>query len=78
MVENVPPNASAAADSQSVEQRSAAIIQELITLDNSYFGKDRIKVIRAKLDEGVALLDSKPIDLGKCKTIISLSLFTVT
>jgi len=32
-------------------------------LDKTFFGKDRVRVIRQKLEEGVALLDSKPIDL---------------
>ena len=46
-------------------QKSKDIIEELNVLERTFFGKDRVKVIRAKLDEGVALLDSKPIDLGK-------------
>ena len=32
-------------------------------LDKTYFGKDRSKMIKAKVDEAVACLDSKPIDL---------------
>ena len=64
MVENVSPNG---AENASVEQKSAEIIKELGALDRTYFGKDRVKVIRTKLDEGVALLDTKPIDLVQNK-----------
>lgn len=48
-----------------VEQTVADIITDLKTTDRSYFGKDRTKVIKGKIDEAVVLLDSKPIDLGK-------------
>jgi hypothetical protein len=48
-----------------VEQQVAAIIDELKITDRAYFGKDRVKVIKAKIDEAVVLLDTKPIDMGK-------------
>jgi hypothetical protein len=34
-----------------------AILEELKTIDRTYFAKDRLKVIRVKIDEAVALLD---------------------
>lgn len=46
-----------------VEQQTKLIIVELEKLDRSYFGKDRVKTIKAKLEEAVAILDTKPIDL---------------
>jgi hypothetical protein len=49
----------------SVETQVAAIIEDLKTTDRAYFGKDRVKLIKAAIDSAVALLDSKPIDLGK-------------
>lgn len=51
--------------SLSVEQQVTSIIDELKQTDRAYFGKDRVKIIKAKIDEAVVLLDSKPIDLGK-------------
>ena len=50
---------------RTVEQQVAALIEELKTTERAYFGKDRVKVIKGKIDEAVALLDTKPIDLGK-------------
>lgn len=32
-------------------------------MDRAYFGKDRVKVIKAKIDETVTILDSKQIDM---------------
>jgi hypothetical protein len=34
-----------------------AILGELKTIERTYFAKDRLKVIRVKIDEAVALLD---------------------
>ena len=41
------------------------IIEDLKIMDRTYFGKDRSKVTKAKIDEALAVLDTKPIDLGK-------------
>ena len=43
------------------------IIDDLQKLDKSYFGKDRHKQLKGAIDEAVALLDSKPIDLVQNK-----------
>ena len=40
-----------------VEVQVLAILEELKTIDRTYFAKDRLKVIRVKIDEAVALLD---------------------
>jgi len=34
-------------------------------LDKAYFGKDRHKQLKAKIDEISALLDAKPIEFSK-------------
>ena len=39
------------------------IIDQLDLIDRGYFGKDRKKQIKAMMDETLALLDTKPIDL---------------
>lgn len=46
----------------SVEERVQKIIDEVTVLDRVYFQKDRQKLIKAKIDDAVALLDSKPIE----------------
>jgi len=48
-----------------VEQKTEKIIEELSTIDRAYFGKDRPKIIKAKIEEAMTLLDSRPIDQGK-------------
>ena len=50
---------------QTVEQRVRVIIDELKKLDRTYFGKDRVKQMKSKLDQAVGLLDEKPIDMSK-------------
>lgn len=40
-----------------VEVQVLAILEELKTIDRTYFAKDRLKVLRVKIDEAVALLD---------------------
>jgi hypothetical protein len=40
-------------------------IEQIEVMDRTYFKKDRLKKIKAKMDECLALLDSRPIDLGK-------------
>ena len=42
------------------------ILEQLELIERSYFGKDRIKQMKMKINDAVALLDQKPIDLGKC------------
>mmetsp|Transcript_5416 Transcript_5416/g.4966 ORF Transcript_5416/g.4966 Transcript_5416/m.4966 type:complete len:117 (+) Transcript_5416:91-441(+) len=39
-----------------------AMIAEMEVLDQSYFGKDRHKQIKAKMDEAITLLDTKQIE----------------
>lgn len=39
-----------------------ALVEDLNLADRAYFAKDRQKVIKAKIDEAIALLDTKPID----------------
>ena len=48
-----------------MEQRVRVIIDELKKLDRTYFGKDRVKQMKSKLDQAVGLLDEKPIDMSK-------------
>ena len=38
------------------------IIDYLEQIDRSYFGKDRMKQIKSKIDEALVLLDTKPIE----------------
>lgn len=45
------------------------MIEELSAIDRAYFGKDRQKQLKAKIDEAIALLDTKPIDQGKFRAI---------
>lgn len=55
-----------------VEDQVSAIVNDLKQLDTSYFGKDRVKQIKAKIEEAVAALDTKPIDLSKFRGIFDL------
>ena len=59
-----------------MEEQVATIITDLDLADRAYFAKDRKKVIQAKIDEALALLDTKPIDeVGKLfSTICSRNL----
>jgi len=41
------------------------ILEQLEVMDRAYFAKDRQKQLKAKIAEGIALLDQKPLDLGK-------------
>lgn len=41
------------------------IIDQLDVMDRTYFAKDRQKQLKAKITDAIALLDQKPIDLGK-------------
>jgi cytochrome c-type biogenesis protein CcmH/NrfG len=50
-----------------MEETVRQYIAELATLDDCYFGKDREKQIRAKIEQSLALLDQKPIDLVQNK-----------
>ena len=52
-----------------VEKKIENIIEELNTIDRAYFGKDRPKMIKAKIDEAIGLLDTRPIDQGKFRAI---------
>ena len=47
-----------------VKDLAKDLVNELDTLDRTYFGKDRQKQLKAKLDEVLALLDSKPVEFG--------------
>lgn len=42
-----------------------ALISELDKLDRTYFGKDRYKQMKQRLDDSLNLLDTKPLDLSK-------------
>ena len=41
------------------------IIEQLELIDRAYFGKDRVKQMRAKMEDAINLLDTKPLDMGK-------------
>jgi len=77
-VENIPPNQPQTVPGKSqskkaeltlfpddapIEVKVRANIEQLELLDQTYFGKDRVKKIRELLDASCALLDTKPIDL---------------
>lgn len=40
------------------------MVEQLDQYDRTYFGKDRHKLIKNKIDEITALLDSKPIEFS--------------
>ena len=42
-------------------------IQAVDQMDRTYFGKDRPKLLKAKIDEILALLDTKPIEFVQNK-----------
>jgi tetratricopeptide (TPR) repeat protein len=46
-----------------VAKEARKIIEKLDLIDRGYFGKDRKKQIKSMMDETLALLDTKPIDL---------------
>ena len=46
-----------------VAKEARKIIDKLDLIDRGYFGKDRKKQIKSMMDETLALLDTKPIDL---------------
>jgi lipoprotein NlpI len=50
-----------------MEETVRQCITELATLDESYFGKDREKQIRGKIERSLALLEQKPIDMVQNK-----------
>lgn len=41
------------------------LVEELDHFDQSYFGKDRLKQLKQKIDDICALLDNKPIEFSK-------------
>ncbi len=45
-----------------VEEKVGVIVQDLDLAGRAYFAKDRQKVIKGKIDEAIAILDTKPID----------------
>ena len=47
------------------------LIDQLDVMDRTYFAKDRQKQLKAKIADAIALLDQKPIDLGKYTLKIS-------
>ena len=49
------------------------IIEQLELIDRAYFGKDRVKQMRAKMEDAIGMLDTKPIDMGKYFAILTLS-----
>ena len=50
---------------ETLEDKVRVMIKELDALDRTYFGKDRTKQMKAKLDEATTMLDTKPIDMSK-------------
>ena len=48
-----------------VKVHARELINQLDALERTYFGKDRHKQLKAKLEEVLALLDTKPIEFGK-------------
>ena len=46
-----------------VSKEARKILDKLDVMDRGYFGKDRQKQIKSMMDETMALLDQKPIDL---------------
>jgi hypothetical protein len=50
-----------------IAKEARKIIDQIDLIDRGYFGKDRKKQIKTMMDETLALLDTKPIDLIKNK-----------
>ena len=50
-----------------VAKQAKKIIEQLEVMDHSYFGKDRQKQLKSKIEECLVLLDQKPIDIVKNK-----------
>ena len=48
-----------------IVQAVRKIIDQLDVMDRSYFGKDRQKQIKAKIQDCISMLDQKPIDMSK-------------
>ncbi len=48
---------------ETVSQKARRLNTELEKIDQTYFGKDRHKQIRTRVEEVIALLDTQPIDL---------------
>jgi len=46
-----------------MEQQVRDIIEDLAKHDRAYFGKDRTKLLKQKIDDAIVLLDKKPIDM---------------
>ena len=44
---------------ETLEDKVRAMISELDTLDRTYFGKDRTKQMKTKLEEATTMLDTK-------------------
>ena len=56
-----------AEEERDIQTEVRNIIQQLDVMDRTYFNKDRPKQIKLKIEEGIALLDTKPLDLVKNK-----------
>jgi hypothetical protein len=50
---------------KSIEDQAREHLDEMTRLDRAYFGKDRLKQIKLKLDQVEKLLDQKDIELSK-------------
>ena len=46
-----------------IAKEARKIVEQLDMIDRGYFGKDRKKQIKTMMDETLALLETKPIDL---------------
>ena len=59
-----------------MEDEVRKAIETLDLIDRAYFGKDKLKVLRAKIEEALLLLDQKPVDLGKYFKILTRAVQT--
>ena len=52
---------------QDIRVEVRKIIEQLDLVERAYFGKDRIKQIKQKVNDAIQLLDQKPVDLVQVK-----------
>jgi hypothetical protein len=58
-----------------VEEKVALIIDDLNLADRAYFAKDRQKIIKARIDDAIALLDTKPIESSGKSSNVAPTIF---
>ncbi len=57
-------------ETKEVIEKVNTIVLDLDNLDKTYFNKDRNKQLKAKMEEAIALLDQKPVEISKLAYLI--------